>query len=91
MQLNRSTAEDPNVDHSASAPSAEAPQSELIREYELRRCNICQCRYPSFGFVPPMTNLGRAIWACLTHRGEVERRLSLSQTLAMADSEPRLL
>jgi hypothetical protein len=43
----------------------------LMREYEARRCHICDCRYPSFGFGPPLTR-GTVLWACRIHRAEVE-------------------
>lgn len=45
-----------------------------LAEHEARRCAVCGCRHPSFGFGPPLYSTG-TIWACGTHRTEVERQL----------------
>ena len=47
----------------------------MIRDYEARRCHVCQATHPSFGFGPPMTMAGAVLWACAPHRGDVERML----------------
>ena len=51
MQL---TARKPHDDawHRAGADNRNAP-SDDDAGYEARRCHICQCKYPSFGFGPP--------------------------------------
>ena len=36
-----------------------ASDHPIVRDYDARRCHVCQCRHPSFGFGPPMTPLGR--------------------------------
>lgn len=51
------------------------PLPEAILEYERRRCAICGARYPSFGFGPPLTRSGVFLWACATHRLDLEERL----------------
>jgi hypothetical protein len=45
----------------------------VMRDYEARRCCVCNCRHPSFGFGPPMTR--EPVWACGAHHAEVEARL----------------
>jgi len=45
----------------------------LLHDYGARRCCICQCPHPSFGFGPPMTR--ETLWACGAHQSEVEARL----------------
>ena len=45
----------------------------VMRDYEARRCCVCNCRHPSFGFGPPMTR--KPVWACGAHQSEVEARL----------------
>jgi hypothetical protein len=58
---------------SDSDPAKEA----LLRDYEARRCCVCDCQHPSFGFGPPMTR--EIVWACGAHRGEVEAKLRRSE------------
>ena len=62
-------------------------QSETMREHEARRCHVCRCTYPSFGFGPPLTPRGVVLWACGTHRAEVDR--SLTGTAAKPDGKPQ--
>jgi hypothetical protein len=52
------------------------PENPVMREYEARRCHVCQCKYPSFGFGFPLARKGQTIWACGTHRMEVDRMLT---------------
>ena len=49
---------------------------ENVQEFGARRCHVCDCRFPSFGFGPPMTRKNQSLWACLAHRAEVERVLT---------------
>ncbi len=59
------------------APSpGNASDNLVILEYEARRCHVCQCKYPSFGFGPPLTTKGQPLWACFEHRGFVDRLLT---------------
>jgi hypothetical protein len=44
-----------------------------MRDYNARRCCICQCQHPRFGFGPPLTR--ETLWACGKHQAEVEARL----------------
>jgi hypothetical protein len=37
--------------------------------------HVCQCKYPSFGFGFPLARKGQTIWACGTHRLEIDRML----------------
>jgi hypothetical protein len=58
-------------------PTGEAePPLGSLAEYEARRCAICGAKYPSFGFVPPMTRPGLTIWACFAHWKDVESQLT---------------
>jgi hypothetical protein len=50
--------------------------SAAMRDYESRRCMVCQGRFPPFGFGPPMAR--RGAWARGEHRAEVERQLTPS-------------
>jgi hypothetical protein len=54
-----------------------APNGGLMREYEARRCYVCQGRYPSFGFGPPLTR--GTVWACTAHRAEVQALIQRGQ------------
>jgi hypothetical protein len=56
-----------------SDQSYAAANEVLRREQECRRCHICQCSHPPFGFGPPLTR--EMIWACRVHRAEVEAML----------------
>ena len=68
-----------------------APQNETLREYEARRCHVCQCKYPSFGFGPPLQTSGRVIWSCGAHRADVDRMVSGATTSPTAPEQTRLL
>ena len=72
------------------APTTETPHQAMMREYEARRCHICQCKYPSFGFGPPLKASGPTIWSCLTHRDEVDR-IARGVAAVPAEPQPRLL
>ena len=91
MQLNRLSATDGDIDWSEPGPATETPQSEFMREYESRRCHICRCRHPSFGFGPPLTKPGHTIWACLAHLAEVNRLLTPHVVISLDAGEPKLL
>ena len=58
-----------------SAPARPPPEYPAVRDYEARRCHVCQARHPVFGFGAPLTQSRREIWACSTHRAEVTRLL----------------
>jgi hypothetical protein len=45
----------------------------LLADYAARRCCVCDCLHPSFGFGPPMSRT--TVWACGAHQAEVEARL----------------
>jgi len=62
----------------ATPGDAAAPPSPAMAEYEARRCAVCNGRYPSFGFGPPLSRKGATLWACFAHRGEVDRQLTAS-------------
>ncbi len=59
------------VGHDAASLAA---QQAYFAEIEARRCHICACRHPSFGFGPPLNPKG-TIWSCGSHRKEVESLL----------------
>jgi hypothetical protein len=56
-----------------------------MAEYEARRCVVCNCRHPSFGFGPPLHGKG-TIWACGQHRAEVDRQLRTAGLITDANS-----
>jgi hypothetical protein len=68
----------------------ETPHQAMMREYEARRCHICQCKYPSFGFGSPLKAGGPTIWSCLVHRGEVDQ-IARGVGAAPAQPQARLL
>ena len=70
----------------------EMPVNHGVEEYDARRCHICDRRFPSFGFGPPLRSAGQTLWACLEHRHAVERIVRGSgDGPPRADREPRLL
>ena len=85
MQLTAKPAPaDPWADNEFQARES---QSATMREYEARRCHICQCKYPSFGFGPPLTRPGLVLWACGAHREQVDR--SLTSTATKLEEKPQ--
>jgi hypothetical protein len=68
--------------------AASAPVSEAMREYAARRCHICQCRFPTFGFGLPLT--GRTLWSCMPHRDEVDRLVSSKVPQPIEQGQPAL-
>ena len=69
----------------------DASDHPIVRDYDARRCHVCQCRHPSFGFGPPITPLGVALWACAAHREAVGVALKGSAPeAATLDSQPSL-
>jgi len=73
-------------------PFDPASPPDAMREYEARRCHVCQARHPAFGFGPPLTRPGMALWACSTHRAEVDHMLTGSpRPKAAAKRQPTLL
>jgi hypothetical protein len=73
MQLNHAAARVADIDSSASDSGAEVPPSKAMREYETRRCHVCQGRCPPFGFGPPLTRPDQTIWACVTQWADIDR------------------
>jgi hypothetical protein len=91
MQLNHAAAPDADINWSAPDSGAEGPPSKTMREYETRRCHVCQGRYPPFGFGPPLTRPGQTIWACVTHRADIDRMLTPRQATTVGHAQPALL
>ena len=60
----------------ARRDGAAAPEPGSLAEHDARRCAVCGGRYPSFGFGCPLTADGGVVWACDTHRHEVERKVN---------------
>ena len=57
-------------------PACDAPPGRgSVAEHESRRGSICGAKYPCFGFGPPMTRPGVAIWACYSHRQDVRSQI----------------
>jgi hypothetical protein len=76
MQLKAERAQPPDDRWDDPAATERVMVSEATREYEARRCHVCQCRYPPFGFGPPLIQTGHTLWACMTHRDEMDRLLN---------------
>ncbi len=73
-------------------PFDPASPPDAMREYEARRCHVCQARHPAFGFGPPLTRPGMVLWACGAHRAEVDGLLAGSpRPRAAAKRQPTLL
>jgi hypothetical protein len=58
------------------APAAPSPN---MADYEARRCVVCNSRYPSFGFGPPLSHTGSTLWACFVHKNDVDKQLSAAR------------
>jgi len=90
MQLNHA-ASHADVNWTAQDSGGEGPSSKTMREYETRRCHVCQGRYPAFGFGPPLARPGQTIWACVTHRADVDRLLTQRQATTIGHAQPSLI
>ncbi len=66
------------------------PKGAAMREYEARRCHICGCKYPPFGFGPPLTRGDQTLWACRDHRDDVDRLVSGLQPRPAEGHQPTL-
>lgn len=56
---------------SQSSPEARRAAAEAsLAEINARRCAVCGCQGPAFGFGPPL--VPTQIWACRAHRMEVD-------------------
>ena len=89
MQLTAMKAPDDSLAAEQANPD-DSPPGAMTQEYEARRCHVCQCKFPSFGFGPPLRVDGSTIWSCLAHRDEVDR-VGLNVTASSTDPQPRLL
>jgi hypothetical protein len=58
----------------------EAPKNPVLLEHEARRCQLCQGKYPAFGFAHPLAKKRQTIWACFEHWAAVNRMLTGDQT-----------
>ena len=76
MQLNRHAPDPPPDDGDLAGARHIHEPSPVVRAFDARCCHICGCRYPSFGFGPPLAPRGQERWACLAHRSQMERILS---------------
>ena len=84
MQLTAAAAADRAEVATGSDPAA-VRMTAAMADYEARRCIVCNCRHPSFGFGPPLHGKG-TIWACGTHRAEVDRQLRHAGSYSRATS-----
>ena len=74
--------------------AGEEPRTKtaMVLEYEARRCHICRCPQPAFGFGPPLTRPGQELWACGLHRATVEAMLAPASRLSRdVSGQPSLL
>jgi hypothetical protein len=59
-------------------PFDPAVNEAAMREDGARRCCVCRCRYPFFGFGPPLAR-GKTLWACAAHVVEVDALIQRGQ------------
>jgi hypothetical protein len=85
------TAPRPDDDWDRTDDPQEVPENPAMAEYAARRCHICQCRFPPFGFGPLTSKNGASIWACQAHRVEVGRLLTGDPVPRERDAQQRLL
>jgi hypothetical protein len=58
-----------DLDSDDTANPGHAPTNPVALEYEARRCDVCQRKYPSFGFDRPFAKKDQpVVWACSEHR-----------------------
>ena len=80
-----------DLDRQAAEARPEPPQHPAIKEYEARRCHICQCKYPAFGFGPPLTRPGVTLWACGAHHPVLDDQLRGGTVKPAQNKQPSLL
>ena len=78
-------------DQSNEARPPQSSQNPTIREYEARRCHVCRCKYPPFGFGPPLTPLGARLWACSAHYQDVRQLLRGTAVKPAEKEQPSFL
>ncbi len=78
------------LSHGRGNSAVEQTLVRMMSDIDRRRCQICSCKNPHFGFGPPLTRKGRPIWACFQHYRQVEDMLC-SGTAAQDDDQHRLL
>ena len=76
-----------DTDHVTSA----GQETAATHGYEARRCHVCRCKYPRFGFGPPLTRNNGTIWACGTHRVKVNQMLAGESAIAVGSARERLV
>ena len=75
----------------APAPPRDREPPEGVQDFEARRCHVCGCRFPAFGFGPPLTRKDQAVWACFAHRAEVQHTLAPKPVHGAEPKPKRLL
>ena len=83
------TAAEDGWDAPAAQPGRETPEG--VQDFEARRCHVCGCRFPAFGFGPPLTRKDQTVWACLAHRTEVQHTLTQKPVHGAEPGPKRLL
>lgn len=63
----------------------------FVTEYGARRCRVCRCSQPAFGFGPPLTRPDQQVWACGRHRAAVEAMLTPGKAPPPGGSEQQSL
>ena len=90
MQLRPNDTPSPEDRRDEPAAPAAAPLSPWLRECEARRCHMCGCKHPCFGFGTPGSTNGKTLWACMAHRHEVDCLVSGNSTRPALKTQPGL-
>jgi hypothetical protein len=76
--------------HETATPPITA-ENPVMAECGSRRCHVCRCKYPPFGFGFPLAKKGQTLWACCTHRVDVDRMLTRSPSTYVPTQQSKLL
>ena len=75
----------------APAPQQDRETPEGVQDFEARRCHICGCRFPAFGFGPSLTRKDQTVWACFAHRAAAQHTLAPKPVHGTEPGPKRLL
>jgi len=73
------TREDPRAARRAAAEAA-------LAEVNARRCVVCGCEGPAWGYGPPLVKV--QVWSCFAHRNQVDPRSATELPTELATELP---